>query len=93
MLVRVGVLLIVLSALAWLLIPAIPVLGLDGVQAAAVVGGLVLGAEVAFWLGLVLAGRDTWRAVKEHGWRGVPKALWQMLRDGRPASRPAVSEE
>jgi hypothetical protein len=91
--VRAGVLLITLSALAWLLIPAVPLLGLDRVGSATVAGGLVVGAEIAFWLGLVLAGRDTWKAAKEHGWRGVPKALWRMLRDGQAASRPAVPED
>jgi hypothetical protein len=55
------------------------------------VGALLVGAEVAFWLGLALAGRDTWTLAKQHGWRGVPKALWRVLRDGRlPAAPDAV---
>jgi hypothetical protein len=83
MMVRIGVLLIVLSAVCWVLIPFVPAFGLRGMAAAGVAGGLVVGAEVVFWLGLVLAGRDTWRLAKEHGWRGTPKALWRLLRHGK----------
>jgi hypothetical protein len=81
--VRIGVLLLVLSVVCWLLIPLVPLAGLRGVAAASAVGGLVVGAEVVFWLGLVLAGRDTWKLAKEHGWRAAPRALWRVLRDGK----------
>ncbi|MBA2308765.1 MAG: hypothetical protein H0W01_05580 [Pseudonocardiales bacterium] len=90
MLIRVGVLLIVLSFLAWLLILAVPFV-LSGGAAVATGVGLAIGAEVIFWLGLILAGRDTWRLVKEHGWRGVPAAMWHTLRHGQPPARPASS--
>jgi hypothetical protein len=92
MLVRAGVLLIALSAVGWLLILAVPALGPGGARSAAVVAGLVVGAEVVFWLGLALAGRDTWALAREHGWRGVPKALWQVLRDGRPPARTGAAD-
>jgi hypothetical protein len=81
--VRTGVLLLVLSVVCWLLIPVVPLLGLRGAATAVAVGSLVVGAEIVFWLGLVLAGRDTWRLAREHGWRKVPAALWKVLRDGR----------
>jgi hypothetical protein len=81
--VRIGVLLLVLSAVCWLVIPAVPLLGLPGAGTAVTVGVLVVGAEVVFWLGLVLAGRDTWKLAKAHGWRKVPAALWRVLREGR----------
>jgi hypothetical protein len=84
--VRLGVVLLLLSALCWLLVPAVPFTGLGGGAATAVVGALVVGAEVVFWLGLVLAGRDTWRLAKQHGWRGVPRALWRVLREGKPSA-------
>ncbi len=85
--IRVGVLLIALSFLAWLLILAVPFVGLSGGAAVATVAGLAIGAEVIFWLGLVLAGRDTWKLAKQHGWRGVPAALWRTLRFGQAPPR------
>lgn len=88
MLIRVGVLLVVLSFVCWLLIAVVPFLGLSGGAAVAAVAGLAIGAEVVFWLGLALAGRDTWRLAKEHGWGGVPAALWRTLRAGAPPARP-----
>ncbi len=88
--IRTGVLLIVLSFVCWLLVPVVPFLGLNGGTAFAAVAGLLIVAEVVFWLGLVLAGRETWKLAKANGWRGVPAALWQTLRDGRPP-RPAGS--
>jgi hypothetical protein len=85
-LVRLGVVLLLLSVVCWVLILAVPFTGLDGAALASAVGGLVIGAEAVFWLGLVLAGRDTWKLAKRHGWRRVPGALWQVLREGKPSS-------
>ncbi len=82
--IRLGVLLIVLSFLGWLLILAVPFLGLSGGAAVATGVGLAVGAEVIFWLGVVLIGRDSWTLAKKHGWRAVPGALWHTLRDGKP---------
>lgn len=87
--IRIGVLLIVLSFACWLLIAGVPFAGLGGGVTAAVIVGLAVGAEVIFWLGLVLAGRETWRLAREHGWRGVPAALWLVLRTGKPPTHPA----
>ncbi len=89
--IRLGVLLIVLSFLGWLLILAVPFLGLNGGAAVATGVGLAIGAEVIFWLGVVLVGRDTWKLAKEHGWRSVPSALWRTLRDGKPPPRPVTA--
>jgi hypothetical protein len=88
--VRIGVVLMVLSLLCWLVIPFAPVVGFQGAVLAAVIGGLVVVAEIVFWLGLILIGRDTWRLARERGWRRVPGALWRLLLDGRaPQPRPA----
>ena len=83
MMIRAGVLLIVLSVGCWLLVPVVPFLGYSGGTAFVLIAGLLILAEVVFWLGLVLAGRETWKLAKANGWRGVPAALWQTLRDGR----------
>jgi len=83
---RAGIVLMILSVVFWLLIPLVPVVGLRGLAAAGAVGGLLVAAEVVFWLGLLLAGRDTWKLAREHGWRGVPRTLWQMLRDPKRAA-------
>jgi hypothetical protein len=83
MAVRLGVLLIVLSCLCWLVIPLVPAFGLRGTRAAGAVGSLVVTAEIVFWLGVVLVGRDTWDIARRHGWSHVPGTLWRLLRDGR----------
>ena len=95
MMIRAGVLLIVLSFVCWLLIVFVPVLGLDGGGTFAAIAGLAVAAEVVFWLGLVLAGRETWKLAKANGWRGVPVALWsdparRATAEPRPL-RPASS--
>jgi hypothetical protein len=80
--VRLGVVLLLLSAMCWLLVPAVPFAGLGGAGSASAVAALLVVAEVMFWLGLVLAGRDTWKLARQHGWSGVPRALWRVLREG-----------
>jgi hypothetical protein len=82
MAVRLGALLIALSLVPWLALAVLPFLGL-GTAAFAAGGGLIVGAEVAFWLGLLLIGRDTWLLARSHGWRRVPGALWWVLRHGK----------
>ena len=89
MAVRLGVVLILLSSLPWLALVVLPFLGLGAGGAAAAGGGLILVAEVAFWLGLVLVGRVTWRLARSRGWRRVPGALWRLLRHGA-ADPPAT---
>lgn len=48
--------LVVLSFALWVPLPALPFLPVSAVGRTALAGGLVAGAEVAFWLGLALAG-------------------------------------
>jgi hypothetical protein len=86
--VRAGVLLIVLALLCWLAIPLVPFAGMGGGATAAAIGGLVVLAEIVFWIGVVLIGRETWRLTREQGWRRLPAELWGLLRYGRrPVSR------
>lgn len=91
MALRAGVVLIVASFALLLLIPLVPVVGLRGLAAAGAIGGVVVACEVMFWLGVLLAGRDTWKVVRAHGWRRVPGALWQLLRHPDRTGSPPPS--
>lgn len=84
MMFRVGLIAVVLSFVPWLLVAAAPLLGLPlGTSAGLVVGSVVL-AEVLFWAGLALAGKQTWQTVKARGWRHAPRELGRLLVHGRP---------
>ena len=83
---RVGVVAIALSFLPWLAIAVAPLLGVSLGAGIGVVGVSLVVAEVLFWTGLALAGKDTWRAIKAHGWRRAPRALARFLIDGRPTA-------
>jgi hypothetical protein len=80
---RIGV---VLWALSW--VPYGVILGLSGWMLT-----LSWGFEVLLGVsGLALAGSEFAVAVKEHGWRGAPAAVWRTLRTGNAASTedPAI---
>jgi hypothetical protein len=81
---RFGILAIVASFLPWLAIALAPLVGLSLAGAAGFVGAAVVVAEVLFWGGLALAGKDTWQAVRAEGWRRAPRALTCLLVRGRP---------
>jgi hypothetical protein len=81
---RIGILAIFASFLPWLAIALAPLVGLSFAGAAGFVGAAVLGAEILFWGGLALAGKDTWQTVRAQGWRRAPRALTQLLVRGRP---------
>lgn len=88
---RVGLVAIALSFVPWLMIAAAPLFGLSLGASAGLVTGLLVVAEVLFWAGLTLAGKDTWQTVKARGWRRAPRELGRLLRHGRPeTSRPAT---
>ena len=53
---RAGVILLGLSLALWVPLPAVPFLPLSTGAKATLGGGLIVGAEIAFWLGAVLAG-------------------------------------
>ncbi len=55
---RAGVVLLGLSLLLWLPLPILPFLSMSTAAKATWAGGLVVGAEVAFWLGALLAGPE-----------------------------------
>ena len=66
---RFGVGLIVVSMLLWVPLPVLPFLSVDGTTKVSVAGGLVVGAEVTFWLGAALAGPAAARRMRSWLWR------------------------
>lgn len=84
MLFRLGVALIVLSFVPWIFVAGTFLVGVSLTTGAGFVGGSLVGAEVMFWGGLALAGKDTWQAVKAAGWRGAPGELARLFVEGRP---------
>jgi hypothetical protein len=72
-----------------MMIAAAPLLGLSLGASAGLVTVLAVVAEVLFWVGLALAGKDTWQTIKARGWRRAPRELGRLLVHGRPqASHP-----
>jgi hypothetical protein len=61
---RAGVVLVGLSLALWVPLPVVPFLPLSTGAKAALGGGLVVGAEIAFWLGAVLAGPEAARRIR-----------------------------
>lgn len=92
MLFRIGLIAIVLSFVPWLMLGVAPLLGLPLGASAGLVGVSLVLAEAMFWIGLALAGKDTWRTIKARGWRRAPRELTRLLRYGRP-SRSTTSDE
>ncbi len=88
MLLKIGVILMFASALPWLALPVAAWLAPTAAAKAAWSTGLFVGAEIMFWGGVLLAGRDVWNAAKEAGWRRVVPELWRKL---RPSDGPARS--
>ena len=76
---RAGVILLGLSLALWVPLPAVLFLPLSTGAKATLGGGLVVGAEIAFWLGAVLAGPEAARRTRSWIRRALPKR--------RPSSR------
>lgn len=89
MLFRIGLVAIVLSFVPLLAIALAPFLGLSLGASAGLAAGLAVGAEVLFWGGLALAGKETWQTVKARGWRRAPRELARLFVQGRPTPAPA----
>lgn len=60
----IGYVLFIWSFLAWGATFAVPFIGLQTAHAVAVATGLIISAEVAFVLSIVLLGKDIWKSVK-----------------------------
>lgn len=76
---RLGVGLILVSALLFAGMSVAPFVGGSGGRAATVAASFFVLSEITFWLGLMLAGRETWDAAKRRGWRHAPRELWRKL--------------
>ena len=61
---RISVGLLGLSVAFWILLPAVPFLPLGTAEKAALGGGLIVAAEVAFWIGAMLAGPEAARRMR-----------------------------
>ncbi len=70
-LAKVGLGFLALSVVLWVPLPVVPFLPLSGAHQAALAGALVVSAEVAFWVGAVLAGPEAARRVRS----GLRRAL------------------
>jgi len=87
MLLKLGVILMFASALPWLAMPVAAWLAPTAGSKAAWSTGLFIAAEILFWGGVLLAGRDVWASAKQASWRRVVPELWRKLRDPVRAHR------
>jgi hypothetical protein len=81
-LVRLGAALIAISCLLWGLLLVVPFLPGTAAQRATRSGVVLVVAEIVWWVGVAMVGGTAWRVVRSHGWRRLPRALWQLLRHG-----------
>jgi len=73
----------IISALALpLTVLIVPFFGVLGPQLTVYATMQAICAELLFWGGVTLAGRDTWRLVRSHGWRGTPARMLGVMRTG-----------
>lgn len=80
MALKIGVILMFASALPWLAMPVAAWLAPTAGAKAAWSTALFVAAEILFWGGVLLAGRDVWNAAKQAGWKRVIPELLRKLR-------------
>ena len=80
LLLKVGVLMMLGSLIPWIALPIAAWLAPTAGSKAAWSAGLFIAAEVLFWGGALLAGRDVWQTVKAAGWRRFFPELLRRLR-------------
>jgi hypothetical protein len=76
---KLGIALILASALPWLALPLAAWWAPSIVAKVAWSTGLLVASEALFWAGVLLAGRDVWAAAKQAGWRRMVPQLWGRL--------------
>jgi len=81
---RLGILLILLSFVPWLVLPAVPWLAHGAGSRATLIGALIVLGELLFWPGLALAGKEVWSSAKAHGWRKMIPELLRRLGQNKP---------
>ncbi|MEX0992571.1 MAG: transporter suffix domain-containing protein [Solirubrobacterales bacterium] len=82
MALRLGIGMIIAALVAPLTILVVPFFGVMGSQLTAYATMIAICAEVMFWGGIALMGRDTWRAIRDHGWRRTPRRILEVVRAG-----------
>jgi hypothetical protein len=75
---KLGIILAIGSVIPWLLLLVLPFLPLSLTERANVAAGLVVIAEVMFWLGAILTGQEIVRRFRQ---KLNPKALWKRMGD------------
>jgi hypothetical protein len=55
---KLGVLLVIISGSLWVAVLAVPLLAVTVPTKAAIVTSLIVSSEAAFWLGILLAGKE-----------------------------------
>ena len=71
-----GIVLAIGSVIPWLLLLVLPILPLSLTEQAIAAAGLLVLAEVMFWVGVVLAGHEVVGRVRQ---KLNPKALWKRM--------------
>jgi hypothetical protein len=75
---KLGIVLAIGSVIPWLLLFALPFLPLSLTERAMGAAGLLVMAEVMFWVGAVLAGQEVVRRFRQ---TLNPKVVWKMMVD------------
>ena len=53
-----GYILLAISCVAWLAVPVVPFLTLSAIEKASWVGGIIIFAEIVWWLAVLLLGKE-----------------------------------
>ena len=75
---KLGILLAIASVVPWLLLLVLPFLPFSLAERAILAAGLLVLAEVMFWVGAALAGHEVVRRFRQ---KLNPKALWKLFND------------
>jgi hypothetical protein len=75
---KLGLFLAIGSVIPWLLLLVLPFLPLPLAERAMLAAGLLVMAEVMFWVGAVLAGQEVVRRFRQ---KLNPKAVWNRMGD------------
>lgn len=75
---KLGILLTIASVVPWLLLLVLPFLPFLLAERAILAAGLLVLAEVMFWVGAVLAGHEVVRRFRQ---KLNPKTLWKRMGD------------
>jgi hypothetical protein len=75
---KLGIILAIASVIPWLLLLVLPFIPLSLTERAIGAAGLLVLAEVMFWVGALLAGHEMVQRFRQ---KLNPKALWKMIVD------------